>query len=273
MGRSSNLTGDLDQLWLLASNRVRTYREMVDMAEKGTLPIATKQEVRQNAASLAQLIKEVGDAAEESIGALEHVMQNQYLAKADLDPSMAPQFGLVWDDTEGQYLDELTGTYYETILTKIQADAEAITESFTLQQATILQGNIDDLNVAMQENVRLMNGQIRRGFVTMFPGTPDEKKVFGIVIASRDVFSASGATYTPEGETNVYYQIDSDSGMCYGLYTATGWQFWTGNQKMGWFDTEDGQLHVNNINIEGNLIMGAWRLTNNGTAWGLKYVG
>lgn len=273
MGRSSNLTGDLDQLWLLASNRVKTYREMVEMAEKGTLPIATKEEVRQNATNLAQLIRQVGDAAEESIGALEYVMQESYVAKAELDPSLAPQFGLAWDDEEGKYLDELTGTYYETILTKIQADAESITEAYTLQSATILQGNINDLNTVVQENAELINGEIRRGFIRLYPGTPDEQIVFGIVIASRDVFSSSGSTYTPEGETNTYYQVDVDSGYCFGLYTATGWQFWNGSTKLGFFDAEHSQLVVSDINITGNLIMGDWRLSNRGNAWGLKYVG
>jgi len=273
MAKTGNLTGDLDQLWLMASNRVKAYREIVQQAEEGKLPIATKQEVINNANNLKTLIQQLGDVVDENIGALEYVMQENYLAKADLDPSMAPQFGLEWDADEEKYLDSLTGIYYETILTKIQAEAEAITESFTLQQATILQGNIDDLNEAMIENVNIINGQIKRGFITLYPGTPDEQIVFGIVIASRNVFASSGSTYTPEGETNVYYEIASDSGMAYGLYTATGWQFWNGDQKLGWFDTTDGQLHVNNINIEANFIMGDWRLTNNGTAWGIKYVG
>lgn len=273
MGRATNLTGDLDQLWLQASNRMRVYRDLVVQAEQGKLPIATTQSVQQTATQLTQLIQQTGDVLETSIGDLEHVMEQQYLARADLDPSMSSQFGLVWDEDQGEYLDEMTGTYYQTIIAKIQADAEAITENFTLQQATILQGNIDDLNAAMIENVEIISGQIKRGFITLYPGTADETKVFGIVIASRDVFSSSGTTYTPEGETNVYYQIANDSGMAYGLYTATGWQFWNGDQKLGWFDTTDGQLHVNNINIEANLIMGPWRLTNNGTSFGIKYVG
>jgi len=273
MAKTGNLTGDLDQLWLMASNRVKAYREIVQQAETGALPLATKQQVIENTNNLTQLIQQLGDSVEESIGSLTYVMQENYLAKGDLDPSMASQFGLVWDDEEAKYLDELTGIYYETILTKIQADAESISEAYTLQSATILQGNINDLNTVVQENAQLINGEIRRGFIRLNPGTPQEQVVFGIVIASRDVFSSSGATYTPTGETNTYYQIDIDSGYCFGLYTATGWQFWNGATKLGYFDAEHGQLVVSDINITGNLITGDWRLSNQGNAWGIKYVG
>ena len=271
MGRASNLVGDIDQLWLQAGNRIKVYREIVQQAEDGKLPIATKDEVIENANNLKILIQELGDSVSENIGALEYAMQNNYMAKADLDPALAPQFGLSWDEEEGKYLDMLSGVYYETILARIQADAESISEQYTLQSASILQANIDDLTVAVQENVQLINGEIRRGFIRLYPSTPQEEIVFGIVISSRNVFGSSTSTYTPSGETNVYYEIDT--GECFGLYTATGWQFWKGKEKLGWFDTSDGQLHVNNINIEENLIMGSWRLTNNGTAWGLKYVG
>ena len=154
---------------------------------------------------------------------------------------------------------EANGSYMELITAKIEETARQIRESFNYEQ---LASTVDNL----EQYYTVLSGEIRRGFIEV-----NGIKTFGIVISSRDVFSAAGGTYTPSGETNVYYEIDT--GDCFGLYTATGWQFWKGNTKLGWFDITDGQLHVENINIETQLLMGSWRLVNNDTAWGLKYIG
>ena len=192
--------------------------------------------LQQRANALRSLIKKTADETyQEAVGASESIMQELYVARSD--------FGVV----------------QEEIYTRIEETARQIRESFNYEQ---LAASVDNL----EQYITLIDGEIRRGFIEV-NGVIN----FGIVISSRNVFAANEQTYTPEGETNVYYELDT--GDCFGLYTATGWQFWRGSEKLGWFDTSDGQLHVNNINIESNLIMGAWRLTNNGTAWGLKYVG
>lgn len=192
--------------------------------------------LQQRANALRSLIIKTADETyQEAVGASESIMQELYVARSD--------FGVV----------------QEEIYTRIEETARQIRESFNYEQ---LAASVDN----MEQYINILDGEIRRGFIEV-----NGVMNFGIVISSRNVFAASEQTYTPEGETNVYYEIDT--GDCFGLYTSTGWQFWKGSQKLGWFDTADGQLHVNNINIEANLIMGAWRLTNNGTAWGLKYVG
>lgn len=257
---------DVSLLWLLGGNRQRTYRQIIRDAEAKKNGLVSSKTLQETAKDLADVIRDQGEATEENIGQLEHTMQSTYLAKAELDPSLAQTFGLTWDESTQKYIDNLTGTYYESILAKILYDAEYISEQFTRQETTILQGNIDDLHQAIQETNDLFNGEIRRGFID-FNG----ERYFGIVIASRNVFSVSGETYTPDGETNPYYQIDT--GYCYGLYTATGWQFWRGNQRLGWFDTDDGQLHVNNIAIEDDLTMGNWRMVESSTTFGIKYIG
>jgi len=287
MPKAQNFTGDINQLWLLTSNRMRVYRDIVSEAEKGNVALATLTTVQNAEQTLVELLEQTGEAIDEAIGSIEAVLQESHLVTGHLDPTLAGQFGLVWDEEAEDYysetdidpITELRGRHYETILTKIRADAESITESFTMQQVTTLEGNINDLTAAVVNTTNLVNGQIRRGFIDWYnPQTQTTERVFGIVIASRNVFSSSGASVTPSGEVNPYYEISSDSGMCFGLYTATGWQFWNDGKKLGWFDTNDGQLHVNNIRIETNLVMGSWRLSNrkiNSTedAFGIKFTG
>ena len=154
---------------------------------------------------------------------------------------------------------EANGSYMQMITAKIEETARQIRESFNYEE---LASSVDNL----EQYYNVLSGEIRRGFIDI-----NGVKTFGIVVSSRNVFSAAGGTYTPSGETNVYYEIDT--GECFGFYTATGWQFWKGKEKLGWFDTETGQLHVENINIETQLLMGEWRLINKGDAWGLKYIG
>ena len=154
---------------------------------------------------------------------------------------------------------EANGTYMEMITARIEETAQQIRESFNYEQ---LASSVNNL----EQYYTVLSGEIKRGFIEV-----NGVKTFGIVISSRNVFSAAGGTFTPSGETNVYYEIDT--GDCFGLYTATGWQFWKGNQKLGWFDISDGQLHVEKINIETEFLMGDWRLVNNGNSWGIKYLG
>ena len=62
-------------------------------------------------------------------------------------------------------------------------------------------------------------------------------------------------------------------GQTLGLYTATGWQFWINGSKRGWFDSEDGMLHVANIVVEDKLQIGdGWLMTTTG-GFGLRYTG
>lgn len=261
-----NLT-DATLLYLLGGNRRKIYRQIVADTESGVSGLAPMRDVRATARELAELIKTAAgeDATAETAGELIHEMSSTYIAEADLDPLLAPEFGLEWDDANQQFVDA-QGRVYESIFAKIQMEAEAISEQFTMTHVTSLQGTINEVNSMLQESIELFNGEIRRGFID-FNG----ERYFGIVIASQNVFSQVETSWTPEGETNEYYQIDT--GDCFGLYTATGWQFWVGRQKLGWFDTSDGQLHVDSININSDFQLGNWRWINGNTSFGLKWVG
>ena len=244
--------------------------------------------LEQRAQSLRSLIKKTADETYmEAVNASESIMQELYVAQSDF------------------------GTVQEEIYTRIEETARQIRESFNYEQLVRSIGDVEQYITLLNGEIRRgfieVNGVINFGIAissnNVFASNETEgaqaydstatyeegeccthEDGNGIVQVYRCALSGGItipeawtaahwklAEYQPEGETNVYYEINT--GGCFGLYTATGWQFWKKNQKLGWFDISDGQLHVNNINIEANLIMGQWRLTNNGSAWGLKYVG
>lgn len=269
------LRNDTDLLWLLKGNRRRIYQQIVSDTNKGVSGLATAKDVQQNARDLADLIEASGNVDATSTGALIHDMNINKVATADLDQTIANDFGLVWDDNQRQYYDVATATYYDTIIAKIQADAESISERYSRQTSITLQANINDLQQAITETNDLLNGEIRRGFIEVTEGGV-QKRYFGIAITSRNIFTSTSKMLDENGNEvtdggTQFYQIDT--GECYGLYTATGWQFWVGNQKLGWFDTSDGQLHVNSINIESDFQMDKWLFHVDGARFGIKYIG
>lgn len=208
--------------------------------------------IRKNAQELkALIIKTAKDAAagdqalygvvEESIGALSREMSYTYLAR--------PEFG----------------TYTETVTTQIRETAKSIVESYNytelIEAANRAAANAGE---ALDQYMTSINGEIRRGFLTE-PGTGDT--IFGIAISSQ--LSFTGVTRTVEGET--YYELTS--GQTLGLYTSTGWQFWAGGVRIGWFSSLDGMLHVPKAVIEDTLQLSSdWRITSTG-GFGLRYIG
>ena len=273
---SMNLS-DTTILYLLRGNRAKIYKQILEDSASGKSGLATEKELRKQKQDLTDLIDENADeidAVSESVGALEHDMETNYLAIADLDPSVAPQFGLTWDEDTSDFV-SATGIHYESIAAKIRADAESISEAFTSESSAILSGEIANLGLSVLEMAELFNGEIRRGYIDVVEDGAT-RRYFGIAITSRDIFTTvkkrldlNGVEVASGGDE--YYEIDT--GQCFGLYTATGWQFWVGNKKLGWFDTSDGQLHVTSINIEDDLQMGNWILIEDGQFFGIKYIG
>ena len=73
------------------------------------------------------------------------------------------------------------------------------------------------------------------------------------------------------GDGYTYYYLNA--GQTFGLYTSTGWQFWIGGVRRGWFSSEDSMLHVSNIVVENRLQLGAdWEITTEG-GLGLRWIG
>ena len=140
-------------------------------------------------------------------------------------------------------------TSFNEFYSSVVANADQIQEQFTM-----IDGNLD-----------VLNGEIRRGFIDV-NGT----RYFGIVVSSKPVIQSGADSWTPSGEVNIYHEINTEE--CFGLYTSTGWQFWKGSQKLGWYDTSDGQLHVVGIQIEDILDVNGWGVRG-GNRFGIKQIG
>ncbi len=188
-------------------------------------------------AALRSLIVKTADAVERHVDELRTELHEDYLALSDF------------------------GSYQEQIETRIVQTARETVESYDYDaRITAAEGGIDGLQEALTE----LNGQIRRGLITD-PETGET--VLGIAVSQELRFT--GTTVTEGGLT--YWELSP--GQTLGLYTSTGWQFWIGGSKRGWFDSRDGKLHVSQIQVESRLQHGEdWLVTTAG-GYGIRYIG
>ena len=137
------------------------------------------------------------------------------------------------------------GLYTEQLHRSIESTARETVESFEL---------VSRLESVESES-RRMNSRIVRGIVTD-PETG--ARVTGIAIS--ESLSLSGAAETVNGETC----WELSPGQSFGLYTASGWQFWINGSRRGWFDSVDGMLHTDTLRIANVLQLGdGWQLSHN----------
>jgi len=135
------------------------------------------------------------------------------------------------------------GSYSEQIERRITDTALETLERFELVS------RLDSL----ESETRRLHGRIRRGIVTD-PETG--QRVTGIAIS--ESLGLTGATETVDGETC----WELSPGQSFGLYTATGWQFWINGSRRGWFDSTDGMLHTDTMRIANVLQLGdGWQIS------------
>lgn len=176
---------------------------------------------------------------ETSVGELAYEMRTEYLAQSDF------------------------GSYAQQVTAQIEANARAITESYSYAEL-VSAAAAAGVSESLEQYMTTVNGQIRRGYLTD-PATGET--VIGIAISQKLQFT--GSTKTVDGET--CYELDA--AQTFGLYTSTGWQFWVGGQKIGWFDSADGMLHVVRMAAEQELKLGdGWLITGSG-GFGIRYTG
>lgn len=155
------------------------------------------------------------------------------------------------------------GAFVESATKTITDTAKNVIENYNFSEivTAIVGDDIEDL----AEFATVMNGQIRRGWIND-PET--NETLFGIVISQGVEFVAEDPT---ENGGHKYYHIKENQ--TFGFYTATGWQFWIGGQKRGWFDSVDSMLHVTNIVSQNSFKLSAgWEMTNS-AGFGIRYVG
>ena len=182
---------------------------------------------------LKSLIIKTADNIQVSIDRINTVLEMTYLAQSDF------------------------GTYREYIKRDIDETAQATVERFDAEMETI-SAELD----RFMENIR---GEIRRGIIE----DPDHpgSYIMGIAIAQELRFTGN----TTEDAGLTYYELAPHQ--TFGFYTSTGWQYWIDGAKRGWFNSEDGMLHVENVAVEQSLMLGAgWLMTATG-GFGLRYVG
>lgn len=119
-----------------------------------------------------------------------------------------------------------------------------------------------DVYTTLKKEVTNIQGQIQRGFIEV-----DGEPKFGIAISNNLSVTSEERT-----EDDKVYKKISDN-QSFGLYTAEGWMFFLDGVRVGWFSSADGLLHVSDLTIENEFIMGSWKMAASANGWGIKYVG
>ena len=162
------------------------------------------------------------------------------------------------------------GTFQENVTNMIETTAKGVVESYDYSSGIkSLQDSID----LLQSYYTSINGEIRRGIVED-PETGEY--VTGIAIAQSLKFSGECGPSDARNPGDGYTYYYMNSGQTFGLYTSVGWQFWIDGYKKGWYNSQDGMLHVANVLIEQILqIGGNWQIksSNDGSEIELLYVG
>ncbi len=164
------------------------------------------------------------------------------------------------EEYDGVYLAQSDyGTLTDTMRASIETTAAGVVESYDFEsRISTAETDIHGLT----EFITNIEGEIRRGLIRD-PETGEY--VTGIAIAQNLQFDGrveDGNPHRPD-DGHVYYYLSERQ--TFGLYTSTGWQFWIGGYKKGWFSSTDQMLHVANITVEDLLQIGdTWRIGLNG---------
>ncbi|MBQ9662209.1 MAG: hypothetical protein IJV40_03540 [Oscillospiraceae bacterium] len=160
------------------------------------------------------------------------------------------------------------GTFQENVTSMIETTAKGVVESY--DYGSSIQSVQDSIGM-LQSYYTSIQGEIRRGIVED-PDNPGEY-VTGIAIAQALKFSGECGPTDPRNPGDGYTYYYMNSGQTFGLYTSVGWQFWIDGYKKGWYNSQDGMLHVANVLVESILQIGAhWQVKSNGDGTELEFL-
>ena len=237
-----------EQLRELRDYLVRLARELEDAAAQTTVPAAGVAVSRpQTTASSAALAPQTATPA---------LTVPQTSALRSLIVKTAKEVTAYADELntalESRYLALSDfGSYAETVETTIRQTARETVESYQFtSEIGSLRENLEGFDRVLTE----LDGRIIRGVME----DPNGNLVFGIAVAEK--LTVTGETIESGGLS--YRKLAA--GQTLGLYTSTGWQFWIRGVKTGWFDAEDGLLHVAGLAVEQSLRFGNWLVTPTG---------
>lgn len=160
------------------------------------------------------------------------------------------------------------GTFQENVTNMIETTARGVVETYDYGASIeSMQDSID----LLQSYYTSIQGEIRRGIVED-PDNPGEY-VTGIAIAQSLKFSGECGPSDPRNPGDGYTYYYMNSGQTFGLYTSVGWQFWIDGYKKGWYNSQDGMLHVANVLIEQILQIGSsWQVKSSGDGSELEFL-
>ena len=156
------------------------------------------------------------------------------------------------------------GEFVENAEANFAATAKGVIEEYNYDEAIrTLQNNLTSVE-AFNEYQQSVRGQICRGII-IDPNT--QEQTIGIAISENLIFT--GTEHTIDGVK--YYELNKDQTL--GIYTSTGWQFWSGGVRNGWFNSSDSTLHVSNLLVESAFQLGDdWQISHT-NGFGIKYIG
>lgn len=196
----------------------RTRADGTVVMETGSAAQADTDAIRRSAAELRALIIKSANDLQAEMDTKEETYNGRFLAQDDFQ------------------------TWELDLDSRIQTNAQGVIESYGFQES------ITSTQNQMQDYFTRIDGEIRRGYLED-PDNPGQY-VFGIAISSNLQFS--GTSQDKDGYT--YYELEGNQ--TFGLYTASGWQFWVNGRKQGYFNSEDNKLHVRNIVADDSLQIG-----------------
>ena len=213
------------------------------------------EKIKQNAKELKSLIVKTAKEVNWEIGNLNESVET-------LDTGLANTNAAIEAKT-AEYDQRYTaasefGTFTASFSQNVEEILGGVLETYDYEgQIQSVANKLGDVpaNENIWNYIERVNGEIQRGIV-QDPSTGDY--VTGIAISQNLQFGAECGPSDPNnpGDGNTYYYLTS--GQTFGLYTSTGWQFWIDGAKVGWFDSQDGMLHVGTVHVEERIINGGY---------------
>ena len=214
-----------------------TQLNIVSTSDKALTKAEQKSvaDIRQQAETLKALIIKTADEVEMYADELVTNLSSVYVAQSEF------------------------GSYYNVIETNVRETAEAEISSYEYKEGVTLADGLEAAEAYYTE----LNGQIRKGVIYDADNNPH------IGIAISEELEVTGTT-TIDG---IEYPIMSNE-KTYGLYTASGWEFWLNGAVIGYFSsTNEGTLHVINIVADKSYQIGSDWLFTATNGFGIKYIG
>ncbi len=220
----------------------QSLQTVQDLTEKRTVSglsqakTAAAADVARQTASLKSLIVKTAGVIRSSIEELETELHSSYVAESEF----------------GEYREYAEGRFTQT--------ASDITEAF--DRSAQIRTDLLDFRSSVQ-------GEIRRGLIED-PETGEEN--IGIAISRKLYFETNGIPYV-DTMGNIYPRLLP--AQSFGLYTATGWQYWINGQKVGWFDSLDSSLHLRTVTVNESISIGdSWKIMQHPNGgFGIRYIG